>query len=419
MQRKKYVSIICAGLALVIAGCGGSSSSNQTPVSGVKKRVLVSNQQGSAVTLINGQNDTRVTAILVTSPNKMVTAGGITTVLNTAGSQVNFIDNTKEATTTPGSLQGQPVDIAISPDGKTSYAAVLSVGVVEAVTSSSGNIVTSMPVPSASRLVEGPNGHKLLAFADDPKGLGGSLSNAFFVIDTATNTATAISPTSAPGITLDQPYTAVFDPSDSNDTTAFILNCGPECGGTAASVVKVSFSNPAAPVFSAPIPVGGATVGLLSNSNLFVAGTPQTSPAGCALSVCGSLQVINTGNLTAGPQIPITDGLHRNMALTTNNHLYVGAQNCTPGTVVANQVRGCLSIFNTGSAVSTSNPTFPSESSFRTNLNVTGMKPITGRNVIYVCQGGELDIYDFTTDTLTPTQIDIVGSAIDVVQIDP
>src|SRR5262249_19601800 len=143
-------------------------------------------------------------------------------------------------------------------------------------------------------------------------------------------------------------------------------------------------------------------------------------PAGCTLAACGSVQTINTGTLTAGTAVPITDGLHTQMAITSNGHLYIGASSCTPGTVSPlNQVRGCLSIFNTGAAVSGTNPLFPTESSFRTNLNVTGLQPISGRNVIYVIQAGELDIFDFTTDALTPNQLDVVGRAEGIVLIDP
>ncbi|HZD94196.1 MAG TPA: hypothetical protein VE133_08080, partial [Candidatus Sulfotelmatobacter sp.] len=64
---------------------------------------------------------------------------------------------------------------------------------------------------------------------------------------------------------------------------------------------------------------------------------------------------------------------------------------------------------------------FPVESSFRQNFNVTGLQPISNRNVIYVVQGGELDIFDTTTSAAATgiTQLDIVGTAFDVVQIDP
>jgi hypothetical protein len=101
-----------------------------------------------------------------------------------------------------------------------------------------------------------------------------------------------------------------------------------------------------------------------------------------------------------------------------NNRIYVGASGCTvdPG-VAANSVRGCLTIFNT----STPGTKFPEESSLRQNFNVTGLQPISGRNIIYIVQGGELDIFDTNADTLAPgvTQLDIVGKAGDVVLIDP
>ena len=80
-------------------------------------------------------------------------------------------------------------------------------------------------------------------------------------------------------------------------------------------------------------------------------------------------------------------------------------------------IRGCLTIFNITSLATI----FPTESSFRQNFNVTGLLPITGRNVIYVVQGGALDIFDTSTDALETgiTQIDIVGDAQDAVLIDP
>ena len=101
-----------------------------------------------------------------------------------------------------------------------------------------------------------------------------------------------------------------------------------------------------------------------------------------------------------------------------NNRVYVGAIGCTVDTgTAANTDRGCLTIFNTGSSATT----FPAESSFRQNFDVTGLQPISGRNVIYVVQGGEIDIFDTNTDALATgiTQLDVVGKAIDAVLIDP
>src|SRR5262249_19481939 len=269
---------------------------------------------------------------------------------------------------------------------------------------------SSVSVPSVSRLVLSPNGTKLLAFVDDPNS---SVSNpgGFFVIDTANKTVT---PINGPG--LDQPFTGIFNNSE---TQAFILNCGAECGGTAASVIRVDFS--AAPVFSAPVPVSAATVGLRQRPRLFVAGTPAPAiaPATCnsaGLTKCGTLQAVNTGTLTASAPVIITDGQHLKMQMASNNRLYVGAVACTSVNDVATGLnKGCLTIVNTSSSTAV----IPEFTTSRTSFDVTGVQPISNRNVVYVCEGGELDIYDTTTDKLTPNQLDVVGKGFDVVQIDP
>jgi hypothetical protein len=46
------------------------------------------------------------------------------------------------------------------------------------------------------------------------------------------------------------------------------------------------------------------------------------------------------------------------------------------------------------------------------------IEPITNRHVVYVAQGGELKIYDTTTDALQTHQVDIFGFASDVKLVD-
>ncbi|HEY1939378.1 MAG TPA: hypothetical protein VGJ33_15725 [Candidatus Angelobacter sp.] len=402
-------------MALTIAGCGGSSSSStqgQTPATGLSKRVLLSNLTTGTVNLLDAQKDVFSTKVLsAASPTKMLTANGITVVMASAASQITIIDNTQEAVTFNAPVGDQPFDLALSPDGKNAWTAQRNFGFVQSVDTANGIANPVIRIGNARRLAMSPNGTKLLVFPD-PQSQVPPNTDTFFVVDTASGNVQTITDAAH----LDQPFTAVFNGSE---TQAFVLNCGAECGGAAASVVSVDFST-ATPGFSAPISVPGATVGLLNGTNLYVAGTaaPTTGPGAlCPLSRCGALSIINTAALTAGAAIPITDGDHEKMSFA-NNRLYIGATGCTvdPGRA-ANSVRGCLTIFNTG----TSSTTFPEESSFRQNFDVTGFQPISKRNVIYIVQGGELDIFDTTTDTLAPgvTQIDVVGKAIDVVQIDP
>ena len=98
----------------------------------------------------------------------------------------------------------------------------------------------------------------------------------------------------------------------------------------------------------------------------------------------------------------------------SNGQIFIGARTCTNINTPASgsnpgEVRGCLSIFNTSS----SNVVFPAD-----NGDVTGLQPITNRNVVYAVQQGELRIYDTTTDKLQAQQVDILGQAIDVKLVD-
>jgi len=414
MRRNSYLShFLVASLALAMAGCGSSTTNNKPKPTGLKKRVLLSNTAAGTVTVMDAQKDALSTKVLgVSSPTKMLTAGGTTIVMDSSASEITVIDNATEAVTFPSPIGDQPFDIAISPDGKNAWAAMRNFGFVQSVDTTTGVARPVLRIGNARRLVMSPKGTKLLVFPD-PQGQIPPNTSTFFVVDTASSAVQVVTDATH----LDQPFSAVFNTSE---TQAFILNCGPECGGTTASVVLADFTNPTA-TFSGNIPVPGATVGLINGSNLYVAGTPNPAPtgpgAGCPISRCGVLTVINATALTAGAQIPITDGDHEKIAFA-NNRVYVGALGCTvePGTAT-NTVRGCLSIFNTSSSAAV----FPPESSFRQNFDVTGFQPISGRNVIYVVQGSEIDIFDTNTDALASgvTQIDVVGRAFDVVQIDP
>lgn len=415
MRRNSYLSQIwVALLALALAGCGSSTSSSQPKPTGLKKRVLLSNQASGTVNLLDAQKDTFTSKNLgANSPSKMVTAGGTTAVMDSAGSVITIIDNATEAVTFAAPIGDVPFDIAIEPDGKKAWAAMRDFGFVQAVDTTSGVAFQVLRIGNARRLAMSPQGTKMLVFPD-PQSQVPPNTHTFFVVDTTTGSFRAITDP----VHLDQPFTAVFGTSE---TQAFVLNCGAECGGTAASVVSVDFTNPTTPAFAPalPIAVPGATVGLMNGTNLYVAGTSPTLPVGltCPISACGELTVINTGALTAGNPVAITDGTHEKMAFA-NNRIYVGAHGCTvdPGTA-ANTVRGCLSIFNTGST----GVTFPTESSFRQNFDVTGLQPITSRSIIYVVQGGELDFFDTTTDAIATgiTPLDVVGKAFDAVLIDP
>ena len=141
-------------------------------------------------------------------------------------------------------------------------------------------------------------------------------------------------------------------------------------------------------------------------------------------------------NVTNSAPIVITDGYHNRIALGANGQLFIGARTCTeiiPPVPVPQgaEIRGCLSIYNTLTdavgSVAPGGVLIPA-----VNGDVTGIQPISTRNVVYLVQGqhvqgGTLYIYDTTIDALennphdpnNPGQIfGLVGDFFDVKTVD-
>ncbi len=331
----------------------------------------------------------------------------LTLVLSPSNNAVAVVQN---PTQTPSSgailLPGPTESMVVASDDATGYAAVPSAavtggqpGAVEVLNFTAGGINASLPVPAARYVVGSHNSNRILAFGEG--------SNTVTVI-----TPSFIGTNSNPLIPIccfDHPSWAIFS---SDDNTAYIFNCGPECGGTAAGITVVDLNTNTVGV-TIPVP-GGATYGILVSSNTFyVAGTPpSTSCAGSttatAAPLCGEVSVVDLGAKTVTKSAVITDGYHHRMEMGANGQLFVGASSCT-NISTSSEVRGCLSIFNT----TNSKVVVPPQVG-----DVTGIQPIATRSVVYLCQNGTLFIYDTTTDALQSTQITLVGQLVDIKTID-
>src|SRR5262249_8722298 len=106
-----------------------------------------------------------------------------------------------------------------------------SLGAVERVDISSGAITATIAIPGAHSLVSSPDGSKILVISDS--------TNEVTVLDpnliTSGNPLTPVmTPLTQP---FDRPVGAVFSADGSK---AFVLNCGPECGGSAASISVIN-----------------------------------------------------------------------------------------------------------------------------------------------------------------------------------
>ena len=228
---------------------------------------------------------------------------------------------------------------------------------------------------------------------------------------------------------FDRPVKAVFS---SDGSAAYIVNCGPECGGVNAGIVTLPLTStsfntgitgPAGlnlkPTTVVETP-GGATDALQNNGVLYVSGQ-QLQPAGAyAGLLAGNLTVVNlaTNTIQGGPY-SISDGNHTKMILGDNDTLWIGSQNCEEGVRFAQSqanpasapALGCLTLFNTASNKVVLVDSYKGD--------LTGITSITGLNKIYVAEGGQVHIYNTTDGTERDnSNVTVTGTAYDVAYMD-
>jgi DNA-binding beta-propeller fold protein YncE len=356
--------------------------------------MLVSDNTTGAVNVVDAKTDLITRTVAVLSPGKMVSAGGTTLIQSTIASSVAIFDNASEAIRFTVPLSGLPLDVAITPDGKTGWVAVND-GTVQSINTATGAISGNFAVAGVQRLIIGPQGTTVVAFND-------TLAINFTIILSAGAAQLG-------NLGLDHPANGFFF---SDDNHFQVFDCGGECGGTQAGVAGVALGLAGGPFIGPPIALSGATVGLLSGNTIFAAGSPTSGLN------AGTLQTINTSTNAVSPVVHVADGRHGLMLLTSNGRIYLGSTGCTLGAVNPQNLRqGCLSIFDTTTQAVT--PVLLPAG--RPNGDVTGLAPVTGRNVIYVVQGGVLDIFDITTNAVstTATAPSIPGTALGVVQLSP
>jgi hypothetical protein len=405
-----------------LVSCGGSSR-RQTS-SGLSFRAFISNPVNPtftganfpALNIVDATKDklspfdvsllgTSTSAgMMVESPKRDRTVVFSPTTDIAANNEFAIVNNAKESASGSITLPGPTESFFVWSDDTTLYAAIPTepiagqpAGAVIQADISKNNITATIPVAGAHYLVPSPSGNQILAISDSANAVT-ILSPALIAGGGGTTTVTG----------FDKPVWAVFS---SDGSTAYIMNCGPECGGTTASISVLDMGSAS---ISNTVPVPAATTGLLDGGNLYVAGTPVASGVNCQTNLCGVLSVFAGANLAAPPStFAITDGYHNRMVQASNTQLFIGARTCTNVVGSGNTPgRGCLSVFNEagGKAYTAAQ-----------NGDVTGIEPILQRTVVYVCEGGAIQIYDTAADLgaqqqlqLQKTQVTVTGQAIDV-----
>jgi hypothetical protein len=442
------------GLCLVSCSSYNAPSGGGGGQSGIKFRAFVSNPihpafSGGgfpALDIVDASTD-NLTSFAVSLIGSVPDAGMMalspkrdrTLVLSPSNHALAVVDNASESAASSISLPGATDSFLVWTDNTTAFVAVPGVslngqtspGEVLRINITNGSTTATIPIPGAHFLVSNPDGSKILVISDT--------ANTVTVLDpnlitsgTPLNTMTG----------FDKPVGAVFSPDGS---TAYVLNCGAECGGVFASVAVVNMNQPALPV---TIPVPAATTALLNGSTLYVAGSPPPGAGvDCQATLCGALTLIS-GNAVQS-SIPITDGYHDRIGLGSNSQLFIGSRTCT-GVAASGSAsgRGCLSVLANVCASSTATvgcvPQGTTPCAVSGNLavlctgamgDVTAIEPIPRRDTVYVCQGGKLVIYNTGTDAppslnpqsqqqqplipqTTPEQPNVVGQAVDVKVVD-
>ena len=237
-------------------------------------------------------------------------------------------------------------------------------------------------------------------------------------------------------LVFDRPVKAVFS---ADGSTAYILNCGAECGGSTSSVSAV----PVAPMIFLPgehsgslptnaalhancattattsctlaIP-GGSSNALVSTSTMYVVGQ-QLQPDGL---FTGNLTIVNlaasaTGTMSGGSPISISDGApgaRSRMLMADDNTLWIGMTKCNNGErFKLGLPYGCLTMFNTSSNSVTMLEPYLGD--------LDGIAGVIGLHKIYVAQGGQVYIYHTTDGSSINNQyVTVTGTAADVAFMD-
>src|ERR1035437_3142397 len=267
-------------VAAALAGCGATTyfAGRTLPPSGLANRVLIAIQNPSSsssggLEIVDAYYDIRYRYNSTDArPAFLVGYSGSqpTTIQNMPEEQLGAIYGSGDGSFTLinyatekkagviGGLNSQSSSIFTSRDQSYVFAASQTSGALTVVDHSATNPGTaSLSLPEAYRVSVNPGGSAALVFAHNsnyayyPRKLsaaqtsfyaGGPANWPHGAVDCEPQNAPAwclfqaLDPTTGNALSFDRPVKAVFS---ADGGTAYVLNCGPECGGTTASVTPL------------------------------------------------------------------------------------------------------------------------------------------------------------------------------------
>jgi hypothetical protein len=451
LKKAVLVSSVLFVAGTCFLSCGGYSKPKGGPPSGLTTRVLASQSvaAGSSfpgLVIVNAENDSLPRAAPIGAgsfnvPGLMALSATRATLLvfDSGTNAVQIVDTTKESNSGSIALSGSTTSMVIpTQSASIGFAAVptaslngilSTAGAVVVMNLASNSINATIGVPGAQTVVSNAGGTQVLAFSSDSDSMAAiSPGAAVGPVDQGCDSGSlSTACVLVPG--FNRPVFAIYS---SDGSTAYVLNCGMQCGGTQPASVAVV--DTATFTVTNSIAVDGATWAFLSGTTLYVVGTSPlpanndcagqmwgNPPQQTAATVCGRLDIVDLSSMSVvnTQPIKIPDGYHDRMDMSSNGQLFIGSHTCTTVGDVNNpvgEVRGCLAIYNTSSG----NVVIPPD-----NGDVTGLQSFTSRYVEYVCEGGNLRVYDsnkdillINTDFLPAGTVPIVGVVVDVKAID-
>ena len=483
---KKRSLWLCAAMAalvsVVLAGCGKTTyfAGRTLPPSGLTNRVMIAVQNPStsaagALVFVDAFYDIRFSynqkvggfAISGYSGNLPVTIQNMPeeqlgAVYGSGDGSLHVVDYQKESDNgAQKGLSGRASSIFLTRNKKFVFAANQQATVLTVLDASTGGSY-ALGLPGVYRVSVNPGGTAALAFVQNSDyayyvrqltaneslaSSGGSSTWPLGAMDCEPQNAPgwclfqALDPTSTPTnikpLTFDRPVKALFS---ADGSTAYVLNCGQECGGAASSISIVPVSpliylsgqhsgslptnaalhsdcatTPGANACTLAIP-GGASNALLANSTLYVVGQkllPDGLFTGNLTNV--SLAGTPTSTISAAAPISVSDGAPgamSRMIMADDNTLWIGMTKCTNGERYATgQAYGCLTMFNTSTNSVTMLEPYLGD--------LTGIAAVTGLHKVYVAQGGQVYIFHTTDGSSINNQyVTVSGTASDVAFMD-
>jgi hypothetical protein len=436
------------------------------PPSNLAERVMISytaNGSSGGLAIVDALRDIRsnVENTITSYSIKGYSSGYPLTILNfpaetrgyvyssSDGSLVNVNYSTESSSGSAGSFQSGNNAVAVPPAFSHFYGAEESVGVLEIIDNIAGGSY-ALNIPNVFQVAVNTGDTVALAMVRNA-----NVVYRIFKLNSnqyATN-ALAIAATGSvdceplllpvycavpvPG-TYDRPAGVYFS---LDGTTAYILNCGPECGGTTASVTllqqgplneNVIPSSPVQPnpqIANVPVP-GGVTTALSDGITLYMAGQQMQSDG----LFEGFLTTMSVATHTVTGKYAISDGSHSKMLFADNNTLWIGSQYCATG---ERQKLGmnynCLTMVPLGGTTlapqvvpnvtpgsSTAVVPYPNENNNQYYYgSLTGLCWVQGYNKMYTAYGGQVHIFS----TVDGSEIDneyvtVQGTALDVAYMD-